>query len=295
MRTVRNVHERIIQASPEVVGALLDRLSSQDDPLSPSPVWPPILLDGPLAVGANGGHGFIRYSVSAYDPGRGIRFDFAPPSNGFHALAVEPLEGDRCRVRHVLEQEQGLRSWLLWTLVICPMHDTMVEELIDNIERAASPSGLRRPYRWSRRARLMRRVIWDRPTATGVPREAELAHRAFAAPDFADAWQLPLNPGMPRDPEAWRGVLPYTVRATASNELLLGEDASHLDFRASLLIADDKVTLTTVVKTHNRRGRLYFAVVRRFHPFMSRLMLRRAHRRLAFAAPPAPARTAPAR
>ncbi|WP_406731030.1 DUF2867 domain-containing protein [Streptomyces sp. NBC_01794] len=295
MRSVRNVHERVIQASPGVVGALLDRVSSQDDPLSPSPVWPPIRFDGPLAVGANGGHGFVRYSVSAYDRGRSVRFDFAPPSNGFHALAVEPLDADRCRVRHVLEQEQGLRSSLLWTLVIRPLHDTMVEELIDNIERAASPAGLPRPYRWSRWARLMHRMIWDRPTATDVPREAELAHQAFAAPDFTDAWQLSLAPGMPRDPEAWRGVLPFAVRATASNELLLGEDASHLDFRASVLIADDKVTLTTVVKAHNRRGRLYFAVIRRFHPVMSRLMLRRVHRRLAFSAPPASARTASAR
>ena len=166
MRTVRNVHERNVDAPVEVVGALLDRVSSPDDPLSPSPVWPPIRFDGPLAVGAAGGHGFIRYSVGAYEPGRRIRFDFAPPSNGFHALELEPLDGGGCRVRHVLEQKQGLKSSLLWTLVIRPMHDTMIEELFDNVERAATPGALTRPYQWTRRARLMRRLIWDRPVAT---------------------------------------------------------------------------------------------------------------------------------
>jgi Protein of unknown function (DUF2867) len=291
MRTVRNVHERLIDAPAEVVGALLDRISSPDDPLSPSPVWPPIRFDGPLGVGADGGHGFVRYSVGAYDPGRSIRFDFSPPGNGFHALATEPLDARRCRVRHVLEQEQGLKAWLLWTLAIRPMHDTMIEELFDNIERAASPAGLARPYRWTRRARLLHGLVSGRPTATSVPPEAELAHQAFAVPDFADAYALPLGPGMPRDPQAWRKVLPFPVRATAPDELLLGEDGGHLDFRASVLIAGDKVTLTTVVKFHNWRGRLYFAAVRRLHPLMARRMLRRTHRRLAFAAPPAPDRT----
>ncbi|MFK4223458.1 DUF2867 domain-containing protein [Streptomyces sp. NPDC019890] len=291
MRTVRNVHERNVDAPVEVVGALLDRVSSPDDPLSPTPVWPPIRFDGPLAVGADGGHGFIRYSVGAYEPGRRIRFDFAPPSNGFHALELEPLDGGGCRVRHVLEQKQGLKSSLLWTLVIRPLHDTMIEELFDNVERAATPGAPARPYRWTRRARLLRRLIWVRPVATAVPAAATLAHQAFDRPDFADACRIPLAPGMPLDPVAWHGVLPFEIKATAPNELLLGEDAGHLDFRASVLIADEDVTLTTVVTFHNWRGRLYFAVVRRFHPLMARMMLRRAHRRLAFAAPPAPDRT----
>ncbi|TQK51867.1 uncharacterized protein DUF2867 [Streptomyces sp. SLBN-118] len=290
MRTVRNVHERHIAAPAEVVGALLDRVSSPDDPLSPSPVWPPIRFDRPLGVGADGGHGFVRYSVGAYDPGRSIRFDFAPPSNGFHTLSTQPLDSGGCRVSHVLEQQQGLKSWLLWTLVIRPLHDTMIEELFDNIERAATPGTLTRPYRWSRRARLMHRLVTARPKATAVPAGAELANRAFATPDFADACAIPLAPGMPRDPHAWRDVLPFEIQATAPNELLLGEDAGHLDFRASVLIADDTVTLTTVVRTHNWRGRLYFAVIRRFHPPIARRMLRRAYRRLVFAAPVAPLR-----
>ena len=52
-------------------------------------------------------------------------------------------------------------------------------------------------------------------------------------------------------------------------------------------MTDQDVTLTTVVKYNNWRGRAYFAVVRHFHPRVTRLMLRRAHRRIAFEAPSA--------
>ncbi|MGW7363030.1 DUF2867 domain-containing protein [Streptomyces sp. NPDC054841] len=286
MRTVRNVHERIVQAPADVVGALIDRLSADDDPLFPTPAWPPMRFDRPLGVGAEGGHGFVRYKVGAYEPGRSVRFDFTPPGNGCHRVDVEPAGPGRCRVVHVLEQQQTLRKYLVWALAIRPMHDVVVEELLDNVERAATGS-LRRPVRWSPWVRLMHRLVGVRPKAVSVPGEARLARDAFDRADFEDAWQLPLGPGMDRDPRAWRDVLPFAVKAVEGNELLMGEDAGHLDFRASLLIGECDVTLTTVVKTHNLRGRLYFALVRRVHPFMARLMLRRTHRRLALGAPSA--------
>jgi hypothetical protein len=67
---VRNVHERLVPAPLIEVGPLLDRLGGPDDVLWPSPAWVPMLLDGPLAVGVAGGHGPIRYRVTAYEPGR---------------------------------------------------------------------------------------------------------------------------------------------------------------------------------------------------------------------------------
>ncbi|MGW2557959.1 DUF2867 domain-containing protein [Streptomyces sp. NPDC001514] len=292
MRTVRNVHERIVEAPADMVGALMDRLSADDDPLWPTPAWPPVRFDRPLGVGADGGHGFVRYKVVAYEPGRSVRFDFAPPGNGHHRMDIEPLGPTRCRVVHVLEQRQNLMAALLWSLVILPMHDVVIEELFDNLERAATGS-CDSPVRWSPWVRLMHRLVWDRPKAVSVPEGARLARTAFGPgfpidrADFCDAWQLPLEPGMDRDPRAWRGVLPFAVKAVEGNELLLGEDASHLDFRASLLVGEEDVTLTTVVRIHNRLGRLYFAPVRYVHPFMARLRLRRTHRALALSAPPA--------
>ena len=67
---IRNVHERVINAPIEPLGALLDGLGQKDDRLWPSQGWTPMVLDRPLALGADGGHGAIRYYVSEYEPGR---------------------------------------------------------------------------------------------------------------------------------------------------------------------------------------------------------------------------------
>ncbi|WP_437092114.1 hypothetical protein [Streptomyces sp. enrichment culture] len=43
--------------------------------------------------------------------------------------------------------------------------------------------------------------------------------------------------------------------------------------------------MSSKVRLHDRWGRLRWALVRRAHPVVARLLLRRAHRRLALAAP----------
>ncbi|MFI8823253.1 DUF2867 domain-containing protein [Streptomyces sp. NPDC053431] len=295
-RTVRNVHRRVVEAPAETVGALVDRLAGPDDPLFPTPVWPEMVLDRPLAVGAAGGHGRVRYRVTAYEPGRSVRFDTTDPGigEGYHRFDVEPLGPDRCQVSHVLELDMGGRAFAVWKLAIQVVHDTMVEEILDNVERAALGRLPHPPTRRTPRARLLNRLFWARPTAVPVPDDARLLHDAVERPDFTDAWRMPLKPGMDRDPAAWRHVLPAAVQGTAERELMLGEDASHLDYRASLLIDADGVTLASAVRLHNARGRLYFALVRPFHPFAARLMLWRAHRRVAYATRPAGERNATA-
>ncbi|MEU7131976.1 DUF2867 domain-containing protein [Streptomyces sp. NPDC046261] len=301
MSVIRNVHERTVRASAAAVGALLDRLSSDDDPVFPVPAWSPMRFDRPLGVGATGGHGPVRYSVTAYEPGRRVRFDFTAPDNGFHELTVEPLTDERCRVRHVLEAELRGVKRLRWDAVIRPVHDVMVEELFDNIERLTT-GPVADPVRWSPRVRLLNRLGWDRPVAVGFPAGARLVRTAvdwFDEADYRDAYAMELPPGMPLDPVAWEGVLrgiPITDRA--EREIVLGQDAGHLDFRASLLVDAEarRVTLSSVVRVHPKaRGRLYWAVVSRVHPFMARMMLRRTHRRLALAAPSAAEREVRAR
>ncbi|MFI8280770.1 DUF2867 domain-containing protein [Streptomyces sp. NPDC085929] len=295
-RTVRNIHQRIVQAPAETVGALVDRLATPDDPLFPTPVWPAMVLDRPLAVGADGGHGRVRYRVTAYEPGRSARFDTTDPGigEGHHRFAVEPLGPNSCRVSHDLELTMGTRAFALWKLAIQPVHDTMIEETFDNAERAALGRLPHPPTRRTPRALLLNRLFWARPSAVPVPDDARLLHDAVERPDFTDAWRMPLKPGMDRNPGAWRHVLPAAVQGTAEHELMLGEDASHLDYRASLLVDEDAVTLSSAVRIHNTRGRLYFALVRPFHPFAARLMLWRAHRRVAYAARSAGERNATA-
>ncbi|WP_275462150.1 DUF2867 domain-containing protein [Streptomyces noursei] len=108
--------------------------------------------------------------------------------------------------------------------------------------------------------------------------------------EFRDAWQLPLRPGMPREREAWQRALrraPCPVLARRGGETLLGKDAGHLDFGASLLVTDDHVTLGTVVRTHHRGGRLHWAALRRLPPSSSEACCAGPTVRLALSAPTA--------
>ena len=74
----------------------------------------------------------------------------------------------------------------------------------------------------------------------------------------------------------------FRVLGRRTDELLLGEDDRHLDFRVSVLLRDDGeaqwATVTTVVRFHNALGRAYFAVVRPFHQLIVPALIRRALR-----------------
>ncbi|MEV0114783.1 DUF2867 domain-containing protein [Streptomyces sp. NPDC050844] len=286
MSAVLNEHERVIKAPAEVVGALLDRLSADDDPIFPTPAWEGMIFDRPLGVGATGGHGPVRYSVREYEPGHRVRFDFTPPDNGFHELTVEPTGERRCRVRHVLRTRPQGMDRVLWPTLIRPLHNTIIEEVFDNIERVAT-GGCARPVRWSPLVRLYNRLAWARPETVGAPEAAALIRSAIDRPGYEDAYRMPLLPGQPRDPEAWTGILrdAFPVLAREGGELLLEVDTVGLTARASILVDGRYVTLSTSVRADTLRGRIYWGVVKRLHPFMARTMLRRTHRRLALATP----------
>lgn len=74
----------------------------------------------------------------------------------------------------------------------------------------------------------------------------------------------------------------FPVQSRSERELVVGEDDTHLDFRASVLVrprADgegDELVLTTVVHCHNALGRTYLALITPFHRVIVRSMLRRA-------------------
>jgi hypothetical protein len=61
----------------------------------------------------------------------------------------------------------------------------------------------------------------------------------------------------------------FRVHARTEEEVLMGEDDRHLDFRVSVLLVDDGagrgVVVTTTVQFHGWPGRAYFALVRPFH------------------------------
>lgn len=63
----------------------------------------------------------------------------------------------------------------------------------------------------------------------------------------------------------------FRILARSDRELILGEDDRHLDFRLSVLLrlrvdgSGDELVATTVVHCHNALGRVYLALIARFH------------------------------
>jgi hypothetical protein len=310
---MRNVHHRQIDAPPEVLGALLDRLATDADPLWPSPQWPPLRLDNGLTPGSAGGHGPIRYHVTEYEPGHRVRFAFDGHLDGWHELTVDN------GLTHAMGGRLIGPTTVTWPLAIRWLHDALVEDLLDNAELAAT-GRLSRPNRYGPWVRLLRHRLMPAPAKTEPPAEAALltAERQHRnPPDLADAWTVRIGPGLPTDPGVWAraifqdppkavvallllrnllvrlvGIAPGTRDSFAAKdqnqtEHLLGTDEKHLDFRASILVHNGAVTVSTVAWVHNRLGRLYLVPVKIAHPRVVRAMLARARRRLAGSAPPA--------
>jgi hypothetical protein len=307
---VRNVHERVVPAPIEQIGLLLDKIGGPDDVLWPTPAWQPMVLDRPVAVGAAGGHGSIRYRVTGYEPSRRVEFTFAPEMgiDGVHTFTADPAGPDRTLLRHVAEGRLSGAMRLAWPLAIRWAHDAVLEELLDNAECAVGVEPPR-PYRRSAWVRLLRGLVSPRARASAAP-NTPLVAGALPRVDWTDAHAVAVLPGTPLDPQTWadavfrdppRWVLAalglrelfvglvgidragrgaFDTLARTDDEVLLGTDSNHLDFRASVRREPDRVVLTTVVQLHNRRGRAYFALVRAVHPIVVRAMLNRAARRL---------------
>jgi hypothetical protein len=76
----------------------------------------------------------------------------------------------------------------------------------------------------------------------------------------------------------------FRVFARSDDEILLGADDRHIDFRASMLVQRDasrsSAVLTTVVHFNNSLGRAYFFVVRPFHRLIVTSLLRNVTHRL---------------
>ncbi|HYH30962.1 MAG TPA: DUF2867 domain-containing protein [Pseudonocardia sp.] len=318
---VRNVHERLVAAPIERVGPLLDRLGGPDDMLWPTPAWEPMVLDRPVAVGAAGGHGSIRYRVTAHEPGRRVEVAFEPGQglDGWLTFSAEPAGPGQTLLRQEAEARLGGVMRLAWPVAVRWAHDCVLEELFDNAERAVGREPAR-PFRRSPWVRLLRALESPRASATAPPRTPLIAG-ALARVDWTDAYAVAVLPGTPLDPQVWadavfrdppRWVLAalglrellvglvgidrggrgaFDTLARTDDEVLLGSDANHLDFRVSVRREPDRVVLTTVVQRHNRRGRAYDALVRRVHPTVVRAMLNRAARRLSNSHFAHPART----
>lgn len=143
-----------------------------------------------------------------------------------------------------------------------------------------------------------------------------IAFDALPQPDFADAVIVAIPHGakpIPNDPAWWAGEVfneksaprwvallmairqalvgligvsrgepdTFTVRRVADGEALIAADENHLDFRAAVGVDVEArlLTITTAVRLHGWRGRLYFAPVSVLHGPVTRSMAKRAVQR----------------
>ena len=156
---VLNIHKRKLDATVEQVGALIDSLASEEDSLWPSHSWPPMTLDRPLGVGASGGHGPIGYDVEEYEAGRSIQFRFTRPKGfaGYHRFEIVDHKQNAVVLRHTIDMSVHGVALLAWPLIIRPMHDALLEDLLATAQ--ASLGLTPQMQAWSLRVKLTRLVL----------------------------------------------------------------------------------------------------------------------------------------
>ncbi len=149
------MHERLLAASSGEVDALLDDLGRDTDALWPRHLWFPMRLDRPVAAGGKGGHGPVRYRCTMRAPGR-VAFEFdsilgSPHWHGGHRFLVRTHPEGSVLV-HELDLEVPRRQYLQWVVLVGPLHDAVLEDLLDRAEGVVTA-------RWSPWVRLLRLVL----------------------------------------------------------------------------------------------------------------------------------------
>ena len=160
---VRNVHTRRFPVSADRLVPLLETLGTPEERLWPVADWPPTRLDGPRVPGTPAGHGPVRYVVEEVSPDR-LRCRFTAPAgvHGYHELTI-----DGGALTHVLDA--SLHGWarLTWPLFFRPLHDALLEGLLDRAELEVTGRVVR-PVRWSPYVRLLRALGRIRLRSTRV-------------------------------------------------------------------------------------------------------------------------------
>ena len=163
---VRNVHERVVTATLAQAREIVNTYGSVKDRMYPFERWPKMQLegpDGPPAVGRFGTRGAARFVITTFDTEPYIHYAwrFLQPAgfDGMHDGTVEDLGDGRLRFRSVIEMHtRGLKATLLWLFVMRPLHDAVVEDSFDKVEREMGRSLPDRPLSfWVRTLRRIKR------------------------------------------------------------------------------------------------------------------------------------------
>ena len=156
--------------------------------------------------------------------------------------------GSRHGVREVPPPaESGVATWFggdLADAFAVPIEAADIAKGIDNLARSA----LSDPAPWIRVLLRLRDAL-----VAGLPVKTTQEVRRAAIADKSERIDF------------------FRILSRSDRELILGEDDRHLDFRLSLLLRarpdgpGDELVATTVVRCHNALGRVYLALIARFH------------------------------
>jgi len=137
---INNIHQRHYQQPQATLAAILDSLASPDDRLWPWENWPPMRLNRGLEVGSRGGHGPIGYTVVEYLRGQLVVFSFTKPETfqGTHRFELLALDEGRTLLRHSIVMTVDWRGMLLWVIAIRWLHDALLEDALDKVDRQLS-------------------------------------------------------------------------------------------------------------------------------------------------------------
>ena len=140
----------------------------------------------------------------------------------------------------------------------------------------------------------------SRPRATAVPVPVD-CDALLPGWQYADCYAVPAPPGLDAlgaverafaHPPGWIGRLMavrnrlarrvglkasrgrgFPVLHRSAEEVLMGFDDRHLDFRIAVVLSDGRATLTTIVRWHNVWGRAYLRAILPFHRAIAARML----------------------
>lgn len=149
---ISNVHRRPY-SDIDAAWELALKVADPGSGVWPGDGWDPMLLDRGIAVGSAGGHGAVRYVVSEVEDSR-FRFVFTMSQvEGFHEFR---REGDELVHELVIR-----RASRLLLLVLIPLHDAVLEELLDDVEDLLAGRSVPRPRHRTRWVRMLRALFPD--------------------------------------------------------------------------------------------------------------------------------------
>ena len=151
-----NIHTRTIDQPIAAISELLQTLATKNDKVWPQEKWPPMRFRAGLKIGAKGGHGPIRYTVTALDRGKMALFTFSSPNgfDGTHKLEIHAPDAQQTQIKHTIAMETRGKASFLWLLAIRWLHDALIEDAFDKVENQFSTE--KKHTKWNLWVKLLR-------------------------------------------------------------------------------------------------------------------------------------------